>query len=547
MLQALNLPDKYRLKPASPMALPAVLPDDVNRLKALLHTLHETHVRTLERTQQQANANIVRMYEEMFEQMVLMRQRLFGRSSEQHAGQARLFDEAELLAAQPEVPESEAPEVAVPDTAPSDAPSATPKKARGCRAPLPAELPRVDIVHEVPEAERLCPCGTPMVEIGQEISEQLDIVPMKVQVLRHIRKRYGCPDQAHAPVTALLPAQPLPKSNASPNLLAMLLTVKYADGLPLARFEKVLDRHGAHIPRQTLARWTIGTGKLFQPLHNLARDTLYDGAFVHIDETEVQVLKEAGREASAKSYMWVQAGGPPDRPVILYDYEARRNSEVPLRLLADYRGYVMSDGYKGYNELAGKPGIEHLVCMAHARRHFVDAARVQAKGKRGRADEAIELIKGLYQIEREIQGLSDEDRHSVRQDRSKAQLDMLKAWLDKALPAVPPHNALGQALQYLAKYWPKLIRYIERGDLPIDNNRVERAIRPFVIGRRSWLFSDTPAGAHASAVIYSMIETAKANGVEPYLWLSNVIRELPAAKTADDYEALMPWNLNLKR
>jgi len=238
----------------------------------------------------------------LFEQFALARHRMFGASSEQSADQARLFDEAEVLAAMPAADEEEDEAATASD---DEAPKA---KARGKRSPLPAELPRVDIVHELPEDQRVCACGTPMVEIGEEISEQLDIVPMKIQVLRHIRKRYGCPQKDQAPVSAPMPAQPIPKSNASPDLIAMLLAVKYIDGLPLARFEKVLARHGVTMSRQTLARWVIAAAKALQPVHNLLRDALFDGRILHMDETTVQVLKEAGRAATSKSYMWVRPG-----------------------------------------------------------------------------------------------------------------------------------------------------------------------------------------------------------------------------------------------
>jgi transposase len=389
-----------------------------------------------------------------------------------------------------------------------------------------------------------------MVEIGQEISEQLDIVPMQIRVLRHIRKRYGCPSSLHAPLTAALPPQPLPKSNASADFLAMLLTVKFVDGLPLARFEYVLDRHGVPVPRQTLARWVIGAGRLLQPLHNLLRDTLTDGPFLHVDETVVQVLKEEGKTPTSTSYMWVQTGGPPDKPVVLYDYDPSRSGQVPVRLLEGYRGYLMTDGYEGYNALAATDGIEHLACWAHVRRRFVEAARVQPKGKRGLADEAVALIGTLYGIEREHKDADDAVRLLARQQHSVPVLEALQTWLTKTMPGVTPKSALGTALAYLKKYWSRLVRYTERGDLPIDNNRCENAIRPFVVGRKAWLFSDTPAGATASAVIYSLVQTAKANDLEPYAWLRRVMRDLPKAKTVDEVEALLPWNLqalNLNR
>ena len=430
-----------------------------------------------------------------------------------------------------------------PEDAKSEDKNEDKKPARGKRGPLSAALQRVEIVHDVPVEERTCPCGTPMLEIGRDISEQLDIVPMQVRVLRHIRVRYGCTSSTHAPITAALPPQPLPKSNASADFLAMLLAVKFVDGLPLARFEYVLDRHGVPVPRQTLARWVIGTSRLLQSLYNLMRDAMLEGALIHIDETVVQVLKEQGKKPTSNSYMWVQTGGPPGKSVVLFDYDPSRSAEVPMRLLHDYRGYLMTDGYDGYNKLARVEGIEHLACWAHVRRRFVEAVRVQDKGRRGHADHAVALIGKLYRIERDCKDATDEARWQARQQLSVPALAALRDWLDKTMPLVTPKSALGTALSYMANCWGRLIRYTERGDLPIDNNRCENAIRPFVIGRKAWLFSDTPAGATSSAIIYSLVETAKANGLEPYTWLRRVMRDLPAAKTVEDVEALLPWNL----
>lgn len=484
---------------------------------------------------------LVARIQALFEQVALSRRRQFGRSTEL-SGQFRLFDEADALAAET----TEADDVvALPKAQP---PSATPRKpaARGKRQPLPVELPRIDVVHEVPESERTCACGTPMVEIGEDVSEQLDIIPMQVRVLRHVRKRYACPGGDTAPVTAPVPAQVLPKSNASSDLLAMLLAVKYVDGLPLARFEHVLARSGVTVPRQTLARWVIGTARALQPLHNLLRDHLLASAVIHMDETTVQVLKEAGKSAGSRSYMWVQTGGPPGQPVVIYDYDASRSGQVPLRLLEGWQGHLMTDGYEGYNAVGRGDGVAHLVCWAHARRGFVEAAKIQGKGKRGRADEAIALIGKLYRIEREYQSATDDERYAARQAHSLPMLVELRAWVDKIRPQVVPSLVLGRALAYLDRYWDKLIRYTERGDLPIDNNRCENAIRPFVVGRKNWLFSTSVAGAQASALIYSLVETAKANGREPYTWLRTVLRELPCARTVEAYEALLPWNLPIE-
>jgi hypothetical protein len=222
---------------------------------------------------------------------------------------------------------------------------------------------------------------------------------------------------------------------------------------------------------------------------------------------------------------------------------ASRAQEVPLRLLAGYRGYLMTDDYAGYNAVAAQSGVERLACWAHARRKFVEAQKVQPKGKTGRADIALGMINKLYGIERELKDVSDEQRHHGRQQHSLPLLAQLKAWLEKTQPQVTAQNALGKAVNYLASNWSRLERYIEAGHLPIDNNAAERAIRPFVIGRKNWLFSDTPKGATASAQLYSLVETAKANGQEPYAWLCHILERLPQATTVEDYEALLPWNL----
>ena len=561
-------------------SLPSVLPDDVGALQALLliqqkvlQTLHQ-EAQTMHAEMQisrdeaqaarieaqavrdeaqavcaeaqavrdEAHAYIIRM----LEQATLARQRMFGASSEQTSAQSRLFDEAEVLAQSSTDAQDTAP-IAPEDTQGTSTAATQPatKRARGKRAPLAAGLPRVDVLHDVPEADRTCPCGTRMVLIGQDVSEQLDIVPMQVRVMRHIRNKYGCPGSQHAPVTAPLPPQPLPKSNASPDFLAMLYTVKFVDGMPLTRFGRVLERHNAPVPSQTLARWVIGGGKLLQPLHNLMRDILLDCSLIYMDETVVQVLKEAGKAPTSNSYMWVQSGGPPNKPVVLFDYDPSRSATVPTRLLEGFKGYLMTDGYAGYNDIGRTAGIERLACWAHVRRRFVEAVRVQPKGKRGKADEAVALIGKLYRIEREFKDASLEVRQAARQSQSVPALAEIHAWMTKTIPLVTPKSALGTALTYMKNLWTMLVRYTERADLPIDNNRAENSIRPFVVGRRSWLFSDTPAGAHSSAVIYSLVETAKANGVEPYAWLRRVLRELPAAKTVEDVEALLPWNLRL--
>ena len=471
----------------------------------------------------------------VIEQARLNRHRVYGASSEQSPNQGALFDEAEALAAEP------ADDETADDVAPTPVASAKP---RGKRAPLPAHLPRVDIIHELTAEERQCACGTEKVVIGEVVSEQVEIVPMQVRVLRHVRKTCACPTCQTAPITAAMPPQPIPKSNASANTIAFVATGKFVDGVPLYRLEKVLARYGIDIPRHTLARWMIACGDLLVPLINLLRDQLLAHDVLHMDETPLQVLKEDGKTAQSQSYMWVQSGGPPGKRIVLFDYDASRSGAVPKALLGDYGGHLMTDGYEGYNAVVMQNGITHLACWAHARRKFIDVQRAQPKGKTGSADVALGLMGKLYGVERDLKEIDDITQRTLERNmRSVPVLDELRAWLDKRKNAVPPKGKLGEALAYLDKYWPKLIRYVERGDLPIDNNRAENAIRPFVIGRKNWLFADTPAGAHASARIYSLVETAKANGHEPHSYLCRVLRDLPAAKTVEDIEALLPWNL----
>ncbi len=525
-------------------ALKAEREKTLAELRATLQAQNETHLHALrsamqsefERKLQEGIAagvatGVAEAVQRILEQWRLARHQVFGPSSESHQGE--LFNEVEALAEQ----------AADLEDAHEGAPAHnTPRPKRGHRRALPPELPRVEFLVDVPEAERQCACGTPMVRIGEDVSEQLDIVPMQIRVIRTVRPRYACPKGDQAPVQQPAPAQVLPRSNFSAGFLAMMAVVKYVDGLPLARFEKVMARHQVDVPRQSMTRAMIRLAQALQPLHNLARDTLLDAPVIHMDETTVQVLKEPGRSPTSKSYMWVQRGGPPGRTVVLFDYEASRSGQIPVRLLEGWQGYLMTDGYEGYAPVARLPGVEHLACAAHARRKFVEAKRVSPKGKSARADHALDLFARLYRIEAKLKTASDAQRFEARQTHSLPILQKLRAWLDETLPGVTPRSKLGEALGYLHKVWPRLIRYTECGDLPIDNNPAENAIRPFVIGRKAWLFADTPAGAHASAVLYSLLETAKANGREPYAWLRFVLEHLPMAQTVDEIEALLPWN-----
>lgn len=515
------------------------LPQDVSSLQQMVLALLEEKRQWIER-EEYWKSRIARLHE----QINLYLAKRFGRSSEKSdpmAGQAilpGLFDEAEeIVATAPQEKEEESIPVA-----------GHQRKPRG-RKPLPPWLPREEVIHELPESERICDLdGTILLEIGRESSEQLDIIPAKVRVIKHIRIKYGCPHCHQGVKISPVPPRPIPKALATAALLAHVVVSKYADGMPLYRQGDILMRAGIDLSRSTLANWMIQAGVLIQPMINLLRDHLFDYGVIQMDETTVQVLKEPGKAATSTSYMWVQKGGPPGEAVILFDYDASRSGTVPQTLLLDYKGYLQTDGYDGYLAVAADPNIIHVGCWAHARRKFDEAMKAlgkDGKGKPGRAGEGIALIRKLYLVEKMLRESKADakTRFEVRQTKSVPILQELKTWLHHIQPTVPPKTALGIALGYLNNQWPCLIRYVEDGRLEIDNNGIENAIRPFVIGRKGWLFSDSVRGVKSSANLYSLIETAKANGLEPFAYLKYLFTKLPMASLLEDFEKLLPWNI----
>ena len=519
------------------------LPDDVDALKSLVadqlvrnEQLQADKQAVAQRNEQLTTEN--QQYKAqvltLTEQLNLALARRYAASSEKLSpDQIRLFDEAEAET------QTAAPAEDETVTVPAHA-----RRKRG-RKKLPEALPRVEVIHELPDSERVCPHdGNPLTEIGAVTSEQLDIIPAKIQVIRHIRKQYAC-RCGQCIKTAVLPPQPIPKSLASPGLLAHITVSKYQDALPLYRQEAILQRIGVDLPRATLANWMIQAGTLIQPLINLLRDRLLASDILQMDETPVQVLKEPGKTAQSKSYLWLQRGGPPSQPVVLYDYDPGRGADVPKRLLAGFTGYLQTDGYDGYNAVVAVNKLTHVGCMAHARRKFSEAVKAQDKKKPGgNAHRGLALIRKLYRVEKQARKLTPEARHEHRQRHARPILDELRSWLDEALPQVPPTSATGKALNYLHNEWDKLIRYLDDGRLEIDNNGAENAIRPFVVGRKNWLFSASVKGVKASANLYSLIETAKANSLEPYAYLRYLFTELPKAETVEAIEALLPGNLS---
>lgn len=489
------------------------------------------------------------LIDQLKEALILAQRRQFAKATETlRSLQSELFDESEVES-RFDLPldGSDADAVEVP---------AHTRKRSG-RKKLPEDLPRVEIVHDLSDDEKVCPHdGSTLKLIGEKTSEQLDIIPMQIQVIRHIRKQYACSccqQQGNAFLkTAAKPKQAIEKSQASAGLLAYIAVGKYADSLPLYRQSTILGRFGIEMNRTTLANWVIKCGTLVQPLINRFEEQLLSQPYLHMDETPVQVLNEAGKAAESKSYMWVRTGpasgaGPPDQRLVLFDYDPSRGGAVPRKLLADYQGALMVDGYEGYEPVCREQALTRLGCWVHARRKFVDVSKASGrpprKKKNSQATYAIKLIAKLYAIEKANKDSSSDARYQARHKKAKPIIDKLKIWLDETRPKVPPKTTLGKALQYLNHQWPRLIAYLEDGRYPIDNNPVENAIRPFAIGRKNWLFSASVKGAKASANLYSLIETAKANSLEPYAYLKQVFAELPNAESFDDVDRLLPNNI----
>lgn len=476
------------------------------------------------------------------EELRLLKANKFGpRSEAAPTGQGQLFNEAEFFDTEPPAPADEDETIEVPAH----------RRKRGGRKPLPENLPRVDVVHDLPDDKKVCPHDqTPLKHIGDDVSEQVEIIPQQVRVIRHIRKKYACPCCDEGVATAVMPPQPIPKSLAAPATLAFLITSKFVDGLPLYRVEKMLSRLDIDISRQTLARWVIQSSLLIQVLINLLQDQMLDSDLIHMDETRVQVLKEPDRPATRQSFFWIQRGGPPDKPIILFDYDPSRSAAVPLRLLDGFSGILMTDAYTGYDAVVRANQLIHAGCWAHARRKFDEAIKAQTpkgkKAKAGKATRALGFIRKLYRVERLAtdQALSPTERLAFRRKHAQPIIDELQAWLQVSMTQVPPKSAIGKALAYLNNQWGTLTVYLTDGRIPIDNNPAENAIRPFVIGRKAWLFADTVAGAKASANLYSLVESAKANGLEPYRYLRYVFTHLPAANSIEAFEALLPTRVD---
>jgi transposase len=503
------------------------LPDTAERLKGLLIDL---------------DAKYRARIEFLEERVRFLQNELFGRKTEKRppepdARQLPLFNEAEVLVRE----KAEEEPLVVPEHT----------RRRPRRKPLPEDLPRVEVIHDIEEVQKVCACGAHLSRIGEEVSEKLDIVPAKIQVIRHIRYKYACKNcegvESEGPTVQIAPPPPelIPKGLATAGLVAHIAVAKYADALPLYRQEKLFARHGIELTRSTMAGWMVKAADRCEPLMRLLQRELISGPLVNADETPVQVLDEPGRANTTTSYMWVFRGGTPGKEAVLYRYSPTRSGDIPREILGDYRGYLQTDAFSAYDGLDRQ--VRLVGCFAHVRRNFVKVidARGKDSKKTGSAEVALDYIRKLYALEKVVrqQGLSPPELCDFRKDKAEGILSEFKAWIDNRIRLTPPKGLLGKALNYALNHWPKLIRYVEDGHITPDNNAAENAIRPFVVGRKNWLFAGHPNGANAGATLYSLIETAKACGLEPYRYLRFLFEKLPRVQTVEDYEALLPQRL----
>jgi transposase len=559
----------------APNKNPAALADKNTELNVRLK-VSEEQIRLLrkenERLKQieQAHEQLKSEHQQTVERKVLLEEEVrwlkaqyYGRSTqstdaaEENPDQRLLFNEAEVLAAIEAADEAHRQRTTKIDA------HERKRSADSGRKAIPEHFPRIEIEHDLAPEQKMCTkCAVPhpLTRIGEEIRECYRFEPPKISVEQHIRPTYVCEELHAAPITAPAPPVILPKSMASPSLLAHVIKSKFDLGLPIYRVSQDLSRYRMNLGPGTLGTWvnTVG-GEKVVPLINLLGEELLAAAFMHIDETPLQVLR-SNKAVGSDHYIVVRAGGPPGRRIILYDYIASRTTAALKQLFVGpdgaYQGKFISDGLERYDDIATELKLLHFGCLQHCRTMFFKARKVsQLPSSRTLANAAmVDYIRPVYQVEDRIKALQEEHAArgevlplqaawALRQEKSKPILEKFKAWVDELLPGTPPNSALGKALGYTARQWPKLVRHLDHAEMPIDNNYIERQIKSYATGRRAWLFAYDAAGAQASANLYSLVMTCRANEIEPYAYLNYLFEHLPAASTVAQVEALLPWNL----
>lgn len=476
---------------------------------------------------------LVKYYEELFR---LSKARQFGTSSEKSAiaEQLGMFDEVKD-ATDYKSPEPELEEIKYKR-----------RKRAGKREADLSGLPVERVEHTIPEEDRKCPeCGGEMHEMGHDIRRELKIVPAQVKVVEHNRAVYSCrgceKNSDHVPIIkAAMPEPVIKGSLASPSAVAQIMTQKYVMHAPLYRQEQDLKRQGVTLSRQTMANWVIRCAEdWLRPLYNRLLALLLALRVLHADETVVQVLNEPGKTPTSDSYMWLyRTSGDTARHIILYEYQPSREGRHPKRFLEGFEGFLHVDGYQGYNSLP--PGITRVGCWVHMRRKFTDALKAMPENQRpgSVAQEAVEKIGYLFHLENLWEGLDPEERHERRLEKSKPLAEEFFEWAGKLMAL--PKSALGRAVNYALEQRKWLMNVYLDGSTELSNNRIENSVRPFAVGRRNWLFCNTVNGANASAIVYSIIESAKANGLKPFEYLEFLFETMPNT-TIGSLDSLLPW------
>jgi transposase len=410
------------------------------------------------------------------------------------------------------------------------------KAGRGVKKPFPAHLEREEKIFDLAESDKFCPHdGKPLREIGEDRTEKLKTIPAQSSVVVEIKKKYACSfcesHMAQASSNSLLPG-----TIATPELLSFIVYSKFFQALPLYRLEEQFKLNGIALTRGTMARWLVNLTQKLMPLYNILQDKAFDTGYMAIDATHVQVLKEKGRTAESKSFMW--ARGSPERGIVLFDYDPSGGGKVAKKLMDGFVGALQADAHRGYAQLDHK-NLKRLGCMMHSRRRFHEAFITSGK-KAGIASEALAMFKWLYGREEKYKemGLTPTERKEMRDREIAPSLESMKEWMESKILSVPKSSKLGNALHYFISEYRELSAFLADGRYEIDNGWLERTIRKFAIGRNNWMFCDTVEGAEASSLLYSLALTAKLNGKNPFEALTEIFTQLPAAKTGEDYESL---------
>jgi len=412
------------------------------------------------------------------------------------------------------------------------------------RKPIPAQYFREDVIHDLKEEEKMCTCGMHMKNIGEDVAEQLDVIPAKIYVKRHKRQKYACKKCQENVKIAPIQTQTIAKCMAAPGLLAHVAIMKFDDHLPLYRQSEIWGRLGVDISRQTLSSWVLKMGSSLDVIAQHLQKHIIKSGYVKADETTAQVLKTPGKKNKSASYIWTYLTGNAKQPAVVYDYQQTRHGQFAKDFLSGFTGVLQTDGYSGYHCITKEKAVHAMGCWAHARRKFYDVAHLTKT--EGVASKAVRIIGQLYGIEDEIKDLTSREKHAIRQENSKPILEAFHEYLREIKPYAQPKGMLDKAVAYTLNQWDSLIYYLRDGAVNIDNNAAERQIRPFAIGRKNWLFMGSPDGAKAGAVLYSLIETAKLNDVNPEGYLKFLL-EHAIDPDADEelLEKLMPWNAKI--